>query len=872
MARFEYGSEVVCVDFHLHTRKDKEFTYTGNDNSFVSDYIEALTSKNIGVGIITNHNKFDLGEYKALRDKGRQHDISILPGVELTIKEGGNGVHTLIIFNPAEWICDGNDFINNFLTVAFAGIPNSENENTRCLYDLRHALEALERYEKDYFIIFAHAEQSMGLLNECKGGLITSLSQNDLFKSRVLGVQKMRNRDKIANLKQWIGYELAKVEGSDPKSISDVGKSGCQTYIKLGSNTFDAVKYALSDYKVRSSTADTKVSHSYIRSASFKGGKFDNKQLTFAHELNTLIGIRGSGKSSILEVLRWGLNINASIVDKSYKDDLVKNILGSGGQLSLIIADEHGQEYELRRILGENPSILDASGNDISISVQSIIRNPLYFGQKDLAFSKDGYEFELLNKLVGGRIATNETELDNHITTLCVLIGELLSLSKLPDLISELENKNRDLKHRMKIFEEKGIAAKLEKQTSYNSDLEKFAAVVVKTKEIAAGVINYFQTCGLDAVSIEGYTSKYNQELINNAHQIIVEFVRTMTNIQNLARELSGQSQQLEVLELTLSGEIEKLKEEFAEVKREINDDILDPDSFLKHKREHDKNISDIERHNKTLSSVDAIKASIKSEIRQRNEILQAIFSAYKNEIEKINSRQDALQLNIEFKGNKEQFLSDLKIAFKGTGVSESKYKALSESFSDFVSLIEDYFINNGSVIKGILSDGEFVKIGEKIEKNYKTLANIKCPDIVEIKYHGKPLKKHSMGQRASALILFILEQQQHDVIIIDQPEDDLDNQVVYTEFISTLKAKKPEIQFIFATHNANIPVLGDAERIIATQCIDETFNLSPGNIDTLESQMQIVEIMEGGFDAFKRRNAIYSSWSDNKSGKIKKK
>ncbi len=100
--------------------------------------------------------------------------------------------------------------------------------------------------------------------------------------------------------------------------------------------------------------------------------------------------------------------------------------------------------------------------------------------------------------------------------------------------------------------------------------------------------------------------------------------------------------------------------------------------------------------------------------------------------------------------------------------------------------------------------------------------------------------------------------------MIIDQPEDDLDNQVVYTEFISTLKEKKSNIQFVFATHNANIPVLGDAERVITTQCIDEGFSLFPGNIDTPESHKQIVEIMEGGFEAFQKRNAIYSSWSSN--------
>ena len=60
---FENGLQYVRSDFHLHTNKDKEFTYTGEQNSFVKDYVAALKKANISVGVITNHNKFDIDEY-----------------------------------------------------------------------------------------------------------------------------------------------------------------------------------------------------------------------------------------------------------------------------------------------------------------------------------------------------------------------------------------------------------------------------------------------------------------------------------------------------------------------------------------------------------------------------------------------------------------------------------------------------------------------------------------------------------------------------------------------------------------------------------------------------------------------------------------
>lgn len=55
--------DIIRADFHLHTKQDKEFKYDGSD--YVSDYTNELIKNGIRVGVITNHNKFDLDEYKA---------------------------------------------------------------------------------------------------------------------------------------------------------------------------------------------------------------------------------------------------------------------------------------------------------------------------------------------------------------------------------------------------------------------------------------------------------------------------------------------------------------------------------------------------------------------------------------------------------------------------------------------------------------------------------------------------------------------------------------------------------------------------------------------------------------------------------------
>ncbi len=96
--KFPNGSRWLRADFHLHTKADKEFSYSGDENSFNSAYVDALSKAGIRVGVITNHNKFALDEFKALRKKARKKDIYLLPGVELSVKEGSNGVHMLVVF------------------------------------------------------------------------------------------------------------------------------------------------------------------------------------------------------------------------------------------------------------------------------------------------------------------------------------------------------------------------------------------------------------------------------------------------------------------------------------------------------------------------------------------------------------------------------------------------------------------------------------------------------------------------------------------------------------------------------------------------------------------------------------------------------
>lgn len=855
---FETGLEFVRVDFHLHTQKDKEFSYSGEQNDFVKSYITALKQANIKVGVITNHNKFDKDEYKALKRAARREEIFILPGVELTVKEGSNGIHTLIVFNPDEWLQNEDNHIQTFLTAAFATISNPENRNTKCRYDLKNTLEKLEEYGRDYFVIFAHVDQNSGLFCECGGGLLESLSGLVHFKKRVLGLQKSRKKNNIDQFIRCFKYIPAIVEGSDPKSLKDIGKGEKQTYIKIGEYSYSAIKFALQDYKNRVSESFEKPKHGYIESLSFQGGKFDGQTIRFSPELNTLIGIRGSGKSSVLEAIRYMFDLSVQ-TDKNYKESLIKNIFGSGGKAILRVVDKHGKHYSISRILGERSNVIEENGSDLNVTSLSLFDGVQYFGQKDLSNSAD-HENGLLEKLVGSKVGQT-ADVDSSVTEIISAVSQLLDVSKIPGQIEENKTKKSEIEHKMSIYSEKGVAAKLKKQTGYTADKTKLDSAKTKIENAIQSIKRAYDANTNISSLLHEYSSEYNRDLLEKATSILKLIDLQMSQIRQSISQAEIYSSHFSDIINSLTDRIDGLADEFAEIKREIHDDTLDVDGYVKMTAELEKYKETLLQLEDRAKSKIQIENAFKKAVRERNDILLLQFEAYKAETEKINSIQNELRIDIEFKGDREGFKAQMKTDFRGSGISELKYQHLCESFIDYVDLIDDWILSDGEKIRKIISPSEYTKLEEKLQEQYEELLKKQVQNKVNIYYHDKLLRHHSIGQRASALILFILTQSDNDIILIDQPEDDLDNKIIYDEVISTIVKKKQGIQFIFATHNANIPVLGDAERVLVVEYQDTKINISQGNIDVSETHKQIVDIMEGGKEAFHKRQLIYTSW-----------
>ena len=117
-----------------------------------------------------------------------------------------------------------------------------------------------------------------------------------------------------------------------------------------------------------------------------------------------------------------------------------------------------------------------------------------------------------------------------------------------------------------------------------------------------------------------------------------------------------------------------------------------------------------------------------------------------------------------------------------------------------------------------------------------------------------KPIEQGSPGQKTAALLAFIFSYG-NEPLILDQPEDDLDNHLIYDLIVTQLREIKQQRQIIVVTHNANIVVNGDAENVIVLDVgSGQTRIIAQGCLQKLRIRNEICRIMEGGPEAFERR------------------
>jgi len=856
---FQNGATWLRADFHLHTTADKEFAYSGNENDFCNLYVDQLKNQQIELAVITNHNKFDKGEFVSLRKKAKKEGIGLFAGVEFSLKEG---IHILIVFDD-KWYQGETDNITQFLNQAFYPDTNYGNPPySNSKLDLNQTVEALDAVGYEYFIVLAHIDDTNGLFKVLQGRTRDAFVEQEAF-NKVIAVQKSANAENYKQLCQLAKRNIACLEGSDNahRGIEAIG-SGRITYLKIGDFNFEALKYALTDADYRvSPKVKPEIKNSYIKSIEFEGGLLDQTRIDFSAELNNLIGIRGSGKSSILEIIRYtlGIPLSETSVDPRYKNGLIEHVLKSGGKSIVTVVTEHKEEYRIEKIYGQKEDIYKDGVLKPTISIDSFFDYPVYFGQKDLSNKDADFEADLIQRLIGTRLKPVQSKIEAKKREIGNLISEIGKLQNLNQLKKETTTLIENSKHQLELYKKNGVEEKLKQQTLFDTDVSKIS-------QTTSGVSSYIEELNTIIMNHEHFFqqeisgSELNKELFEEVIKLLGELKAEFEKVKKIQNTSTLIHKKISEVLKKINVKKEGLKEEFAKIKREINTDTINPDNFLKLNKQIDIAQLKLKEIEKSETKRKDLQTTLLEKLTELNTLWLEEYRLLKVEVDRINEAENKLKIDVEFKGRKDKYLDKLKQTFRGTGIYETSYQIISTTYNDLIEIYKD-----STKLNDILNENQVVDFKRKFSENLEDLLTYKVENKIVIKYNDKPLDKHSLGQRASALILFLLAQKENNVLIIDQPEDDLDNQTIYDEVIKELKKIKGNMQFIFATHNANIPVLGDSEKVISCSYDEKKIFVHSGTIDNHQTQRFIVDIMEGGDEAFNRRKNIYSIWNIEK-------
>jgi len=194
----------------------------------------------------------------------------------------------------------------------------------------------------------------------------------------------------------------------------------------------------------------------------------------------------------------------------------------------------------------------------------------------------------------------------------------------------------------------------------------------------------------------------------------------------------------------------------------------------------------------------------------------------------------------------------DQSLIKKKIGEFEEKLKKLKKRIKE---------IAKGNTSNQDIKDRRFVSFLGNLPP--ETLDRMDCwhpEDSLDVRYSTKPggefrpVQQGSPGQKTAALLAFLLSYGD-EPLILDQPEDDLDNQLIYDLIVTQLRTIKQDRQVIVVTHNANIVVNGDSELVLTLDVGNgETQKVSEGSLQENRVREEICNVMEGGTEAFDLR------------------
>jgi len=890
------GARWVRADFHLHSPGAHSFGFPAglsprDRDKVVRRYVAQLQEQGIEIAAITDYQQIRTGWFVPIRDAAKEVGIYVYPGVELSFgggMAGKQGVHVLAIFP-----CDADpEAINRAIDKLLDDdsteplLDNGEHRDLKPKDALTECLKRL-RQEQGCLFIFAHPNDSNGLFKTYNLGEAADVLKAVLPEAiESFDEDDRRRLQSTSRVTPEFLHKIAGVESSDNHSIEEIGTKRRddrprRTYLKLSVlDDLRAIRMALRDNALLVRVGEPPLlNYTHFLRLTVEGSGFlDGLDLAFSPELNVLVGGRGVGKSAILETLRFVLDLK-SFSPTEYRENLVQHALGSGGKAILtlcqVVRPGVEREYRFERVWGEAPRVFEGE-RTVQLSPREVLGEreaPLFFGQREM------YEVtysarlrrRLLDEIIGRTAEKQRLRVEKLEEELRRNARAILERQERLAQREDMEKRQQEIEHQMALYRQYGIAQKLQEATALTRDEEWLKQAHEQLDQAQADWRELGQRLAERWASARaglGQAESAQAALLQEAAGLVRHLQETLENYLqqgefNLQQALAAFDRLLERWEQGRR----PLDEEIRRLKQEMGAQSLDPDALIRLTQEQEALRPQLELLKREEAAIANLQEERWQKLLDLREQRRQVFQLRQQQAETISQvLKGRVTVQVEYRGQRKDFATVLSDFFSGSRLDKETLRRVAEKATDGIELAE--WIRQGEEAlcqKADLTPSRAQQMLRFLQQNGQRMYDLELlapEDEVKVRLKVNDtwlsLDKLSAGQRATAMLLILLTQRDR-LLLVDQPEDDLDNRFIFDDIVPLLREEKGQRQIIVATHNPNIPVLGHAELIVALEAREEKASpLAQGAIDRRQVQDIVRKVMEGGDEAFRRRAEKY--------------
>ena len=872
-ARFYHCALQVNPFAYLDTH-NKTTTFTSEDD-YNRAIIESCLETGIEVIAVTDH--YRVQHSAGLVGAARRAGLYAFSGFEAVTKDG---VHFLCLFDP-----DKDDVLERF--IGECGIHDTDQPSPTGSKDAIELLACAKNWGA--VCIAAHVASKGGLLNKLSGqsrinvwthpGLLACAlpgpvsAAPDGIRPILENKDARHRRDRIPAI----------VNASDVNDPQDLKKDGASCFIKMSTVSVEAFRQAFldPDSRIRLHSDPQPEPHAEFLAMTWEGGFLRDTAVHFNENLNVLVGGRGTGKSTMIESIRYALGLDP-LGEEARKahEGMIRQVLQSGTKVCLLVRSHKPSErcYTIERSVPNPPVVKDETGEVLTLSPRDVMPGVEVFGQHEISeLTRSPEKLTLLLE----RFVNRDPSLSGRKSAVRLQLER--SRSRIVDVRREMQRLDErlaalpGLEETQKRFQQAGLEERLKEKSLLIREERLFANLDERLDQYRTLHNELTEGLPVDTafVSSKALDGLPNADILCEIEKILGTLSRNLKAAgEQFAKALGEANRAIAQTKSRWNERKTKIEDTYEKLLRELQKSKIDGAQFIQLRQQ-------IEELRPLKDKTDNLKRHLKAHETQRQNLLaewEDIKAAEYRQIETAAKRvsrklRDRVRVRVTMAGNLNP-LEQLLREKVGGNLTAALDRLREQDQLSLPELAQRCREGKEALIKHYkLPSGAAGRIAQADLDLFMRIEELELPATTEIELNTAPdgepanwqtLQALSTGQKATAVLLLLLLESAAP-LVVDQPEDDLDNRFITEGVVPIMRQEKRRRQFVFSTHNANIPVLGDAELILGLAASGEAKEGQAriatehmGSIDSAPVRELVEEILEGGKAAFEMRRSKY--------------